>query len=599
MPLQYVGGASGVGTSSGYTVSLTSLTGGIDTQPRVGDIVVVASGFGSTASSAPTITGNNNGAYTGHGTASYANDTYDTNFRLFSKVMGATPDTSLTVVRTTNTAYGGATVVQVWRGQHATTPVPVVGTPATTTNGSRGNPPAVTPTANGCIVIAAGAGCQGASGSAFTVPSGMGNAVSVNADGTTSDIGVWIASAAGTNGVAYNPPAWTGGTTNTFCSAAAQTIVLAPQPSLTENFTGSGGATSGGSAGVTIALTAEGTGGATASGSAEFSAQSPINDNFNGSGGATAGGSAAVSKALIAGGLTGGGTSGGSASFDKWLVATGSGGATASGVAEFSKTFGPSFTGSGGATASGSVQFTVAFTSTGSGGATGSGTAVLGPGHVGTGGATSSGSAPFTKTLVVACSGGTSASGSATFTLSLTRTGTGGATASGSADFSTGGAYSYTGQGGGTASGSATFSAAYTVPSSGGSSASGHASVDHGYLGKGGGESSGSVEHNKILTFIGVGGALAAGFALLTIGLTHEGTGGAVASGSATVSFSRASSVRPTRIKEVREAERLYEIPEQRNNLTLEDPERDYSAIESEPRTFDVFEPARIYSAKL
>ncbi len=228
MALQYVGGIAGADVVNGYTVSLSgTLTGGIASSPAAGDIVVVASGFGNTASSAPAVTGNNSGAYTGAGAALHVNDTWDTEFRLFYMVQGATPDTTLTITRTNNAAYGGATVVQVWRGVDTTTPIDVTGTPASTTNGSRGNPPAITPVTSGAVVIAAGAGTQGTGGSAFTVPSGMTNAVTTFSDGTTSDIGVWIASATWTSG-SYDPPAWTGGATSTSSSAAAQTIALRP-----------------------------------------------------------------------------------------------------------------------------------------------------------------------------------------------------------------------------------------------------------------------------------------------------------------------------------------------------------------------------------
>lgn len=230
MALQYVGSTSGTGTSNGYTVSLSgTLTGGIASSPAAGDIVVVASAFGNTASSAPNITGNNSGAYQTLGAAVHQNDTWDTEFRAFYQVMGSTPDTSLTVTRTTNTAYGGATVVHVWRGQSTTVPIDALGTPASGGNSSRGNPPAVTPTTTGAVVIAMGAGTQGTTGSAFTVPTPMTNAMSVKADGSTSDIGVWIASDTWTSG-AYDPPAWTGGTTSTSSSWVAQTIALAPEP---------------------------------------------------------------------------------------------------------------------------------------------------------------------------------------------------------------------------------------------------------------------------------------------------------------------------------------------------------------------------------
>lgn len=231
MALQYVGGTSGSGTTTGYTVSLSgTLTGGIASSPAVGDIVLVCSAFGNTAASAPEVSGNISGAYTALQAASHVNDTWDTEFLAAYKVMAGTADSTLTITRATNAAYGGATVVHVWRGQSTTAPINQNATTATTTNASRGNPPAVTSSVDNGVAIAFGAGTQTTAGAAFTVSAGMSNAVSVNADGTTADIGVWIASNTVTNGVAYDPAAWTGGTTSTSCSAAAKTIVLAPEP---------------------------------------------------------------------------------------------------------------------------------------------------------------------------------------------------------------------------------------------------------------------------------------------------------------------------------------------------------------------------------
>ena len=225
MALTLVGTASGIGTGASYSVDLSLVS------IQQGDIVVVSTGFGSTTSSAPTCSGNNSGAYTGAGAHAYADDAQDTNYRMFYKVQGATPDTSLTIGRQNNAAYGGGAAVQVWRGVDTSTPLDVTGTPATTTNSPRGNPPSVTPTTSGAVVIAGGAGTQGTGGSAITVPSGMSDGVTAFCDGTTSDVCAWIASAAWTSG-AYDPPAWTDGAGSSSNSAAAQTIAIRPSKSI-------------------------------------------------------------------------------------------------------------------------------------------------------------------------------------------------------------------------------------------------------------------------------------------------------------------------------------------------------------------------------
>jgi hypothetical protein len=212
MTWQYVGGTSGAGTSTAYTVSLNgTLTGGMASSPAAGDLVVVFSGFGNTASSAPAISGNNSGAYNVATAAQHVNDTWDTEFRSFYRVMGATPDTTLTVTRTTNAAYGGATTVQVWRGVDGAAPFIGAATPATGTNTSLVNPPAYNPGVTDALIIAGGAGTQATTGAAFTGFTGMSNFLTRKGDGSTSDIDVAMASYAYA-GVSYDPPIVSGGT---------------------------------------------------------------------------------------------------------------------------------------------------------------------------------------------------------------------------------------------------------------------------------------------------------------------------------------------------------------------------------------------------
>jgi len=226
----YVGGTSGVGTSSGYTISLNgTLTGGIGTSPQEGDIVVVFSGFANTASSAPAVSGNSSGAYQAATAAQHVNDTWDTEFRSFYQKMGATPDTTLTITRATNTAYGGATVVQVWRGCDPTNPFIGAATPASGTNGAALNPPAYNPAVTDSIIIAGGAGTMPSAGTAgYTGISGMSNTVTRYGDGTTADISVIMASYEYA-GASYDPATATGGTQNSTSSSwAGVTLALRP-----------------------------------------------------------------------------------------------------------------------------------------------------------------------------------------------------------------------------------------------------------------------------------------------------------------------------------------------------------------------------------
>ncbi len=236
MAWQFVGSTSGAGTSTGYTVSLNgTLTGGIASSPAEGDLVVVFSGFGNTASSAPAISGNNSGAYIGATAAQHVNDTWDTEFRSFYQVMGVSPDTSLTVTRVTNAAYGGATVVHVWRGVDTGNPFIGAATVASGTNTSLVNPPAYNPGVTDALIIAGGAGTQATTGAAFTGFTGMSNFKTQKGDGSTSDIDVAMANYLYA-GVSYDPPVVSGGTGgNASSSWAGVTIAfrMAPPPAYT------------------------------------------------------------------------------------------------------------------------------------------------------------------------------------------------------------------------------------------------------------------------------------------------------------------------------------------------------------------------------
>lgn len=216
----YVGGTVGDGTSN-YSVSLDgTLTGGVASSPAAGDLVVVISAFGNTASSAPAVSGNNTGAYTGVGTAIHSNDTWDTEAQPFYAVMGATPDTSLSVTRTNNASYGGVTVVQVWRGVHRAAPyINVAQTSGG--NGAAANPPSHDPGVTGALIFAAGAGTFASTeATGYTGFTGMLHSRAHKGDGSTSDTSAVLA-ALPYAGSAYDPPVASGGTQNNASSSWA------------------------------------------------------------------------------------------------------------------------------------------------------------------------------------------------------------------------------------------------------------------------------------------------------------------------------------------------------------------------------------------
>jgi hypothetical protein len=219
----FVGSATGGANSNSYSVDVS----GIGIQED--DIVIVVTGFSSNGTNLAAITcsGNNSGGYTLNTQMSEGGDTWDTQFKVFYTIQGATVDTSLSIGAVATSARGSATAVHVWRNIDTASPIDTTGTAASGTNTGRGNPPAITPTNAGAIILACGLGAQAPSGSAYTIPSGMANGASAFQDGTTSGSGALIASDVWVSG-SYDPAAWTGGSDSTSASWVAQTIALKP-----------------------------------------------------------------------------------------------------------------------------------------------------------------------------------------------------------------------------------------------------------------------------------------------------------------------------------------------------------------------------------
>lgn len=159
--IQYVGGyvQAFAGTAGNITITLTSLTGGLASSPAAGDLVIVYFGAGSLSDINLIVSG-----YT-EIVELYSNDTYDTNLVVARKFMGATPDTSFTLtIPSGNTSptgtldNAGAVAVQVWRGVDSVTPLDVTQTTDAGTDTVLCDPPAITPTTSGAIIVSGGAG---------------------------------------------------------------------------------------------------------------------------------------------------------------------------------------------------------------------------------------------------------------------------------------------------------------------------------------------------------------------------------------------------------------------------------------------------------
>ncbi len=166
-PITFVGGKSigGLGTTADIVISLTDLVGGIGTKPVKGDVVIVAFSTGSTVNRDLVIAGFTEIADL------YADDTYDTNLAVAYKVMGDTPDTSVTLTGgSLNTADAYAVAIHVWRNVDPITPLDVTSTTATASNSGLANPPAITPVTQGAFVIVIGAAAHASGTHYFASP---------------------------------------------------------------------------------------------------------------------------------------------------------------------------------------------------------------------------------------------------------------------------------------------------------------------------------------------------------------------------------------------------------------------------------------------
>lgn len=212
MTIQFVGavtaGASGA-------LSLTSLTGGIGSAPIADDLVIVAIGTGD--SSDQNISISTPAGYT-EIVDIYKDSIFgtDANLGVYWKVMGGSPDTSVTIPSLT--AVRAA--VYVLRGVDTTTPLDATTTTDTGPSGSASPPDITTVTANAMVVIISAL----TSSSTITVPSGFSNlATAVNGTTGKTLISSKIQATAGL----VNPPNYSisGGSTSANASA---TLALRP-----------------------------------------------------------------------------------------------------------------------------------------------------------------------------------------------------------------------------------------------------------------------------------------------------------------------------------------------------------------------------------
>jgi hypothetical protein len=265
--ITYVGGvATGRNGNSNSTTtqSLTSLTGGSNSQPSEGDLVIVCCAVGSQGrDSAQAISG-----YSTLGTQlNQSAVTYDSSMQVSYKVMTSTPDTSITIPAQGNAADGQAWAVMVFRGVDTSTPFDVSSVSAGGTGTGRPDPAAITPTTTGAWIVVAAAAAASATTTAFTFPADLSDDAVQATGADTNDARASMAYHDDWTSGSYNPAQYTGGTTGANDSWTAWTMALRP------------GA-------VAVALAGAATAGATASGALTLTV--PIAGAASGGGAASA-----------------------------------------------------------------------------------------------------------------------------------------------------------------------------------------------------------------------------------------------------------------------------------------------------------------------
>lgn len=227
--IQYVGGAMAkVGLATNFPLSFATLTGGIDTAPRPHDIAVVYTGIAAGSILTAGIDTGVSSGWTEEANPS-GNDARDVRLRNAYKIMGATPDASVTCLAGNNASYSSMALVMFFRGVHQTTPIDVATVPASATNGAAINSNSITPVTAGACVISGGMNTATGTPTDITAgPTGFTNLLTDKQDTGSVDANIAMAIQLGWASGAVDPSAFTGATTDVNDAMAAITMALRP-----------------------------------------------------------------------------------------------------------------------------------------------------------------------------------------------------------------------------------------------------------------------------------------------------------------------------------------------------------------------------------
>ncbi len=229
MAITYVGGkgAGRAGTTSTVVVDLTTgLTGGSGGAPLADDLVVVTVSTGTQARQ-PALNITTPTGYTALTAQQTTASTYDTNVQTCYKKMGSTPDTSVTIPATGNTADGQAYIIQVFRGVDTTTPMDTTATYNTGTGvDNLPDPASILPVTAGAWIVCCGGGAASNGNTAYTAAY-LTNLLFYNGV-DTNDGQAGCGYYTGWTSGSYDPAKFGGGSVNAANSWGATTIALRP-----------------------------------------------------------------------------------------------------------------------------------------------------------------------------------------------------------------------------------------------------------------------------------------------------------------------------------------------------------------------------------
>lgn len=215
MAISYVGSDSAVGTNVAFALTFGPTL-------LQGDIVVLVGGSSFTTTVGTTTTGYADAvpAFLVSGNSRQLWVGY--------KIMGASPDTSVSCNGSGNTLFGTAYTAFYFRGVDGATPLDATATTASALSGAP-DAPSITTVTDNAIVLACGAGISDAS---ITVPTGYSNQTQGNSGGvggTATAAAAWKAIAS--HG-AEDPAAW-GGWSSSWCAASVALRQAATNVSIT------------------------------------------------------------------------------------------------------------------------------------------------------------------------------------------------------------------------------------------------------------------------------------------------------------------------------------------------------------------------------